>query len=151
MATLAPPPEKHGVTIEDPPLRTQNHGHTDEPSNQMPASKAFFRVFTYGTSREYVLQAIGIIAAIASGVAMAMVNVVFGRFISLLSDLNTSGSVPEGFMAAVQTAALYFVYIGIVRFVATYVYASLFTYVAYHLTRNIRRTYLKAAFSQEIA
>lgn len=34
---------------------------------------------------------------------------------------------------------------------ATYIYASLFTYVAYHLTRNIRRSYLRAAFSQEIA
>lgn len=34
---------------------------------------------------------------------------------------------------------------------ATYIYASLFTYVAYHLTRNIRRAYLRAALSQEIA
>lgn len=34
---------------------------------------------------------------------------------------------------------------------ATYIYASLFTYVAYHLTRNVRRTYLRAALSQEIA
>lgn len=33
---------------------------------------------------------------------------------------------------------------------ATYIYASLFTYVAYHLTRNVRRSYLQAAFSQEI-
>ena len=42
-------------------------------------------------------------------------------------------------------------YIGIVRLVATYIYASLFTYVAYHLTRNVRHSYLRAAFSQEIA
>lgn len=34
---------------------------------------------------------------------------------------------------------------------ATYIYASLFTYVAYHLTRNVRRSYLGAAISQEIA
>lgn len=34
---------------------------------------------------------------------------------------------------------------------ATYVYASLFTYVSHHLTRNIRQSYLRAAFSQEIA
>jgi len=35
--------------------------------------------------------------------------------------------------------------------VATYIYASLFTYVAYHLTRNVRRSYLLAALGQEIA
>ncbi|KAG7286286.1 hypothetical protein NEMBOFW57_008594 [Staphylotrichum longicolle] len=80
-----------------------------------------------------------------------MVNVVIGRFISLLSDFTTSGSVPEGFMPAVQETALYFIYIGIVRFAATYTYASLLTYVAYNSTRNLRHAYLKAALSQEIA
>jgi ATP-binding cassette subfamily B (MDR/TAP) protein 1 len=45
---------------------------------------------------------------------------------------------------------LYFVYIGIVRFVCTYLYSSLMTYNAYHFVRNIQRTYLRAAFSQEI-
>lgn len=34
---------------------------------------------------------------------------------------------------------------------ATYIYASLLTYVAYYLTRNIRQSYLRAAFSQEVA
>ncbi|KEZ39827.1 Multidrug resistance protein 1, 2, 3 (P glycoprotein 1, 2, 3) [Scedosporium apiospermum] len=47
--------------------------------------------------------------------------------------------------------SLYFVYIGVARLVATYIYASLFTYVAYHLTRNVRRSYLLAALGQEIA
>lgn len=63
------------------------------------------RVFAYGGSKEYVLQSIGVVSAIASGVALAMVNVVLGRFLSLLSDFTTSGSVPEGFMAAVRTTA----------------------------------------------
>ncbi|KAI8722402.1 hypothetical protein NCS52_00383900 [Fusarium sp. LHS14.1] len=115
------------------------------------AMKSFIRVFRYGDPQLYLLEFIGVIGAITSGVALAMVNVVIGQFITLLNDFTTSGTVPDGFMAAVEKTALYFVYIGIVRLVATYVYASLFTYVAYHLTRNIRRSYLKAAFSQEIA
>lgn len=44
---------------------------------------------------------------------------------------------------------LYFVYIGIARLGCTYIYSSFLTYVAYHLTRNIRYKYLRAAFSQE--
>lgn len=36
------------------------------------------------------------------------------------------------------------------RFVCTYIYASLFTLVAHRLTRNIRHGYLRVAFSQEI-
>ncbi|KAJ4046713.1 hypothetical protein NW760_007605 [Fusarium oxysporum] len=115
------------------------------------ALKALTRVFAFGTPREYLLLSIAVIAAIASGVAFAMVNVVLGKFITMFSNINTTGSVPSGFRRDVRTATLYFVYIGIVRLVGTYVYASLFTYVAYHLTRNIRRSYLYAALSQEIA
>ncbi|KAM0323286.1 hypothetical protein ACHAQA_008877 [Verticillium albo-atrum] len=39
----------------------------------------------------------------------------------------------------------------IARFCGTYIYASLFTYVAHRLTRNIRHDYLRSALSQEIA
>ncbi|KNB09646.1 hypothetical protein FOXG_20242 [Fusarium oxysporum f. sp. lycopersici 4287] len=53
-------------------------------------------------------------------------------------------------MSAVQRTALYFAYIGIVRFACTYIYASLFTFVGQRPTRNIRHEYLRAAFSQEI-
>jgi ATP-binding cassette subfamily B (MDR/TAP) protein 1 len=48
-------------------------------------------------------------------------------------------------------ASIYFVYIGIARFVLTYIYTSLFTKVAYHFTRNIRRAYLRSALSQDIS
>ncbi|KAL4795270.1 P-loop containing nucleoside triphosphate hydrolase protein [Aspergillus venezuelensis] len=111
------------------------------------------RVFTLGDAKLYTLECIAVIAAIASGVALALVNLVMGHFLSLLSDFSFSdrGSMPDNFMSSVQTSALYFVYIGIVRLVATYVYASLFTYVAHHLTRNVRKNYLRAALGQEIA
>ncbi|WYZ33785.1 hypothetical protein EsH8_I_000061 [Colletotrichum jinshuiense] len=108
------------------------------------------RVFVFGRAVDYALESIAIVAAIVSGVALAMVNLVIGQFISLLSDSYTSGSQPDGFMASVRKTSLYFVYIGIVRFVCTYIYASLFTFVAHRLTRNIRHEYLRAAFCQEI-
>ncbi|KAE8309901.1 P-loop containing nucleoside triphosphate hydrolase protein [Aspergillus transmontanensis] len=111
------------------------------------------RVLTFGETKLYVLEGIAFIAAITSGVAVAMVNLVMGNFLTLLSNFSFSDahSIPENFMSAVRTSALYFVYIGIVRLMATYIYASLFTYVAYHLTRNVRQSYLRAALSQEIA
>uniref|UniRef100_A0A8H7TUH0 ABC transporter n=1 Tax=Bionectria ochroleuca TaxID=29856 RepID=A0A8H7TUH0_BIOOC len=118
--------------------------------NQEPSgSNGYFRVFKYGRPREYLLGFLAVLGAVASGVALAMVNVVLGRFISILNDASVYGSTSDEFMPAVQTTALYFVYIGIVRFVGTYMYSSLFTYVSYRLTRNIRYEYLKAAFSQE--
>ncbi|KAG8422952.1 hypothetical protein J3459_009871 [Metarhizium acridum] len=47
--------------------------------------------------------------------------------------------------------SLYFVCIGIGRFVLAYTYNSLPTYNAYRIVRTIRYAYLKAALSQEIA
>ncbi|KAI5457773.1 multidrug resistance protein 1, 2, 3 [Mariannaea sp. PMI_226] len=124
-----------------------------ELSAEGKGSNGLMRVFTFGEAKFYILETIAVVAAIASGVALAMVNLVMGNFLSLLSDFSFSDpdSLPKNFMSAVQTSALYFVYIGVVRLVATYIYASLFTYVAYILTRNLRHSYLRAAFSQEIA
>ncbi|KAL2690045.1 hypothetical protein Neosp_004113 [[Neocosmospora] mangrovei] len=124
-----------------------NYGEEKSPS----AFRAYIRVFTYGDKWLYTLEFIAVIAAIAAGVALAMVNVVLGNFVTLLSEPLTSESARADFMSRVRTSALRFVYIGIARFAGTYIYSSLFTYVAHRFTRNIRWRYLHSAFSQEIA
>lgn len=60
-------------------------------------------MFTFGQANDYALESVAIIAAIASGVALAMVNLVVGQFISLLSDRNTRSG--DDFMSAVSTTA----------------------------------------------
>lgn len=80
-----------------------------------------------------------------------MVNLVLGNFITLLSDFTTGSSVPDNFMAEVSKSSLYFVYIGIARFVLTYIYSTAMTYTALRLTRNVRHQYLRAALGQEVS
>lgn len=65
------------------------------------------RIFTFGDTKLYVLECIAFIAAVASGVAVAMVNLVMGQFLTLLSNFNFSdaNSMPGNFMSAVQTSA----------------------------------------------
>ncbi|KAI5861122.1 P-loop containing nucleoside triphosphate hydrolase protein [Durotheca rogersii] len=143
------------VGLPEKPVGGSSPGSTDDGrqpdgAGKSSAMKGFIRVFTFGQPRDYILESIGIVAAIASGTALALVNVVLGQFITLLGDFTISEPPPAGFMAAVSKTALYFVYIGIARFVCIYIYASLFTNVAHRLVRNIRHSYLRAAFSQEI-
>ncbi|KAM0332135.1 hypothetical protein ACHAQA_002407 [Verticillium albo-atrum] len=150
MAKLSEKPESTG---SDPGSQL-NLATADVPvpgEEQNSAFKSFVRVFTYGQPIHYVLEVIGIIAAIGAGTAVAMVNVVLGQFMNILSDFTTGSTMPDDFMANVRKHALYFVYIGVARFVLTYIYTALFTYVAYHFTRNIRHSYLHAALSQEIS
>jgi ATP-binding cassette subfamily B (MDR/TAP) protein 1 len=47
--------------------------------------------------------------------------------------------------------SLYFVYLGIARFVLAYIYNTGLTYTSHRLIRNIRHAYLRAALAQEVA
>lgn len=47
--------------------------------------------------------------------------------------------------------SLYFVYLGIGRFVLSYIWNTLLTYTSYRVVRNIRHEYLRAALRQEVA
>ncbi|KAH7201525.1 P-loop containing nucleoside triphosphate hydrolase protein [Fusarium oxysporum] len=110
----------------------------------------YIRIAHYGRPVDYLLGSIGILAAIGSGVAFAMVNLIIGDFISIMTDFTASGSAPDGFMSQVSKSALYFVYIAIARFICTYIYSSLLTYTALRITRNLRYEYLKSALGQEV-
>lgn len=59
------------------------------------------RIFASGTLADYFLQALGILAACGSGGALALVNLVLGDFISLLSGVGSGQGVPDDFMEQV--------------------------------------------------
>ncbi|RSL90957.1 hypothetical protein CEP51_000511 [Fusarium floridanum] len=143
--------EKH-----QPPSDSQNDGDastTDQSINHEHSAGfgSFLRLFTCGRPIDHVLEFIGILAAIGSGTALALVNIVLGQFITLLTDFTSDSASTQRFMSDVSKYSLYFIYIGIARFAFTYIYATLFTYVAFNITRNVRHTYLRAALSQRIS
>lgn len=63
------------------------------------------RVFAYGQTLDYVLESIAILAAIGSGVASALMNLVIGQLMNIMSDPTLSTREPEIFMAAVSKNA----------------------------------------------
>ncbi|KAL5044569.1 hypothetical protein BDW71DRAFT_185798 [Aspergillus fruticulosus] len=112
---------------------------------------AYRRIFTYASKTELALQAIAILAACASGAGIALQNLIFGRFVTIITDFTIGSATPGGFRDDVAELALYFVYLGIARLVLSYTYNTLLTYAAYRIVRNIRYAYLRAALSQEVA
>ncbi|KAK4196403.1 putative ATP-binding cassette multidrug transport protein [Triangularia verruculosa] len=111
----------------------------------------YWRIFSYAGTVEKSIQAVAAVAAICSGVGMAMQNLIFGMFVTVITDYVSGASGKEVFMDDVSQLALYFVYLGIARFVLAYIYNTLFTYAGYRVVRNIRRAYLRAALSQDVA
>lgn len=55
------------------------------------------RIFRYGTQTEYIMQFIATLCALGSGVGMAMVNLVFGQFITVILDYTSGASSPSEF------------------------------------------------------
>ncbi|KAF7594199.1 hypothetical protein BBP40_009903 [Aspergillus hancockii] len=139
--------EKQAAGSSETPFKENENQH--DVHEGLSSFRSFLRVFTFGRPIDYTLGFISLLAATGSGIALAMVNLVLGKFMTLLSDFTVGTRLPDDFMSQVSKFSLYFVYIGIARFGCTYIYSSLLTYIAYHLTRNIRHRYLRAAFSQE--
>ncbi|KOS45616.1 hypothetical protein ACN38_g3465 [Penicillium nordicum] len=122
-----------------------------EVKEQTGALRGYLRIFDYGSSTEYTLQAIATACALGSGVGMALVNLVFGQFITLITNYTAGHTDASKFRSGSARLSLFFFVIGLCRFFLTYGYSTLYTFAAYRITRNIRRLYLKAGLSQEIA
>ncbi|VUC23589.1 unnamed protein product [Clonostachys rosea] len=131
--------------------KTQNvTGSAVEKEQQNLGEGGYFRIFRYGSRKEYMMQIAGVVFAMASGVGVAMVNLIFGQFITVVTGYTTGTSSPEELRKESSRLALYFFYLGLGRFFVTYLYSSLFTLAAYGITRNIRREYLKSGLRQDI-
>lgn len=59
------------------------------------------RVFSYSTPTILWLQTVAVAAACGSGVALALVNLVLGNFITLLSEFSSGQDIPDNFMSLV--------------------------------------------------
>ncbi|KAM6522141.1 hypothetical protein FALCPG4_011828 [Fusarium falciforme] len=109
------------------------------------------RILTFGNASDYTMQGIAVVAAIASGAGIALQNLILGEFITTITDFTAGKSEPAKFRSDVADLALYFVYLGIGRFVLSYIWNTLLTYTSYRVVRNIRHEYLRAALRQEVA
>ncbi|KAM6477650.1 P-loop containing nucleoside triphosphate hydrolase protein [Trichoderma sp. SZMC 28011] len=139
--------EQTDVSV-DVPIAKEDETSTSEKKSGSP----YLRIFTYTGRYEQIILAISILAAIASGAGIALQNLIFGNFVTTITDFVIDpASGGEKLRHDSAKLALYFVYLGIARFVLSYAYNVLLTYNAYRIVRNIRHAYLKAALSQEVA
>ncbi len=56
------------------------------------------RIFRYATAFEYTLQGIAVFAAVASGAGIALQNLIFGGFVTLITDYASGVSSTEVFL-----------------------------------------------------
>lgn len=112
--------------------------------------KCYFRVFGYADKLDRLLFVIAGICAIASGAALPLMTLVFGRSTSQFNNFSVNQQSSESFRNEVDSLCLWFVYLFIFRFVVTYVANFCVSIAAIRTTRALRSKFLECTLRQEV-
>jgi hypothetical protein len=107
----------------------------------------FFKLFSYADSFDHLLMVVGTVGAIANGLAMPLMTIVFGSLTNAFGNNQSDNSV---LVHAVSKVALKFVYIGIGAAVASYCEVTCWMITGERQAARIRTLYLKAILRQDV-
>ncbi|OAA35161.1 multidrug resistance protein 1 [Metarhizium rileyi] len=122
-----------------------------EKTDRRSSFKSFLRVFTYNDRLGWCLNAIASLGMIGSGVALPLMDIVFGQFINTFNDFATGKLSPNGYMDEISRYTLYFVYLFIGKFLLTYLWTVLINITAIRTTKELRVDFVRQTLRQEIS
>lgn len=103
---------------------------------------------------DYLLLAVGLVAAIAAGVPFPLLGIIFGQLVDDLNSTSCTASQQADRSAAesgVQKKVLLLVYISLGNFAAIFVHAGCWSLFGERLVTRLRRRYFKGLLRQEMA
>lgn len=119
----------------------------DSPSVKV----SWFGLYRYADLWDISITAISILCAIAAGAAPPLLSILFGQLATAFQQISNDIISYDKFMSKLTQNVLYYIYIGIVIFGATYISTVGLIYTGHHITQRIREEYLKAILHQNIA
>lgn len=117
----------------------------------IPAIKITYKdLYRYATKTDLAIQFVGAIMAIVAGAALPLMTIVFGSLAGKFAGF-FNGTVTGGeFEDTVSNLTLYFVYLAIGEFCATYIATVGFIYTGEHISGKLREQYLASILRQNI-
>ena len=117
---------------------------------EIPSVKiGYSSLYRYATRNDILIMIVSAICAIAAGVALPLMTVVFGSLAgSFQAFFNGSGT--SNFSNKVDHLTLYFIYLAIGEFATVYIATVGFIYVGEHISGKIREHYLASILRQNI-
>lgn len=123
----------------------------DEGVQEGPLASFFRVLYEFSTPSDHALRIIGLCAAIASGVALPCMTLVFGSSINELNSFDSGKQSSIALYNALSHNALLFVYLFIARYVLVYIHSSCFGVSGIRATRAFRQQFIKSVIRQDIA
>lgn len=118
---------------------------------QSSAFKSYLRVFSYNDTIGWCLNAVAFVCMVAAGVLMPLMDVFFGRFVTVFNNYLVGSISPEHYRSEVNRYTLYFVYLFVGKFVLVYAWTVLVSTNAIRTTRSLRLSFLSHTLRQEVA
>ncbi|KAB5558371.1 P-loop containing nucleoside triphosphate hydrolase protein [Coniochaeta sp. 2T2.1] len=107
-------------------------------------------LYRYATRNDLIIMFVSAIAAIASGAVMPLMTVIFGNLQGTFQDYFQQRIDYGSFTDQLGSLVLYFVYLAIGMFAATYICTVGFIYTGEHISSKIRERYLESCMRQNI-
>ncbi|KAF4264267.1 hypothetical protein CNMCM8812_000767 [Aspergillus fumigatus] len=141
--------DKQAVPEEQEKSESKNDG---KPTETVSLGN-YFRALSYATGKDRLVLTVALISAIASGVPLPLMNIVFGNLVGEFNGYFMPGTtVTEAqFKASVNKLSLYIVYLFIAKFCLTYFAMFCFRVTGLRVSAVIRLEYVQALFSQPIS
>lgn len=115
------------------------------------ANYGFWAIFRFASTADVFIIIVSAVLAAASGAAMPIMTIIFGGFQKVFQDYLVLGLLTlDEFKSESAEFVLYFVYLAIGSFFATYLSNLGFLYAGEHITTTIRQRYLEACLRQNI-
>ncbi|KJZ74288.1 hypothetical protein HIM_06294 [Hirsutella minnesotensis 3608] len=121
-----------------------------EPSETIQ-SDGTVRVFRYNDTAGWLMNAVALVCIVASGTALPLMDVIFGKFINVFTDFVTGKVSPAEYRTQVAHFSLFFVYLFIAKFVLTYIWTVLVNITAIRTTTRLRVDFVRQTLRQEIS
>lgn len=119
----------------------------DTPQRTYPP----WHLYRYASTLDLFIIFVSVVASCASGAAMPCMTLVFGGMQGAFQDYLVLGTMSrEEFQSQINSYALYFVYLGIGSFLATYISTVGFLYTGENITIRLRQRYLESCLRQNI-
>ena len=108
----------------DADVRDEQEKEKEKKNNnkKVPISN-YWRILSFGDRRDHLLLLVALASALGSGVALPLMNIIFGRLVGNFNNYFVPGSgvTEQAFKHTVSRNALFIVYLFIGKFVLTYI------------------------------
>ncbi|KAH6629576.1 P-loop containing nucleoside triphosphate hydrolase protein [Boeremia exigua] len=111
----------------------------------------YVRVFTYADRTSWLLNGIAVIAAIAAGTLLPLMDLVFGKFVTAFNDFAVGAIGPAEYRSEVNKYTLYFLYLFVAKFACVYIHSVSISISAIRTTKALRIDFIKHILRQNIA